>query len=439
MALLDIKYSELEQVSFSLRLRLGQGDILIVRAVPEIRRFREEVIEYTVRNCRTLIERETVIDLFDKKIIPSSEVFHALTLAMKRSREDRYLSSLLSGLIQRIGFEHPISLCTGISRAVCPTSIIEQLRRRTDLFEDEDFQRKRSDGPVEIFMQNESNIHRDFNRPHFVFMANFWIPLHDVNEEESINIFPKVYREEVLDLDNNEKNKAKLGPPCIEKLSFGDVIIFHSENMHVSPVQKDETIRFSIDLRVASQCLDDNSHYRDNFWNLNNFISEKEISYFLSHNYEVPQNVIAHFQKYGKTTNAQFYILLAEKASKNVNYIKNIEEVVDQYPFAEDRYIRLSEYVTNINCRYATTLIKKTLNKTNSYFWSLKCARLAKEFGDKKLKEDACEKTMHLSKSTSVSCDFNPVSYTNHRTQLSPDEALENCKEIMMIQDNQTI
>jgi len=68
MALLDIKYSELEQASFSLRKRLGQGDILVVRAVPDIFRFREQIIDYAVYHCRVLVERETIIDLFDKKI-----------------------------------------------------------------------------------------------------------------------------------------------------------------------------------------------------------------------------------------------------------------------------------------------------------------------------------------------------------------------------------
>ena len=61
------------------------------------------------------------------------------------------------------------------------------------------------------------------------------------------------------------------------KLEFGDIYIFYCQQVHGSPIRRDDTLRLSVEVRaVACRSLDDNTGYRRIFSNLNNFLSADE-------------------------------------------------------------------------------------------------------------------------------------------------------------------
>jgi len=206
--------------------------------------------------------------------------------------------------------------------------------------------------------------------------------------------------------------------------------VFHTENMHGSPLRKKETVRFSFDLRVASQCLDDNAHYRYNFWNLNNFQSKQLIRFPLAHEYDSIDDVSEHFKRNKENANAQFYSMAMKHfPHKDKTFFKSIDEIFDQFPFAEDRYFELSKRVSAWNPDLSLTILEKIIDNTESYFWALKCSNKFFECSDWKLAQKAFDKTILLAETTNVSFESNPVPYEDPCTQILPKEAIEISKE----------
>ena len=72
------------------------------------------------------------------------------------------------------------------------------------------------------------------------------------------------------------------GQPAAKKMDFGDIYIFYCQQVHASPVRSAETLRLSVEIRVACRSVDDNTAYRKIFSNLNNFLPADE-SYDVSH------------------------------------------------------------------------------------------------------------------------------------------------------------
>jgi hypothetical protein len=112
---------------------------------------------------------------------------------------------------------------------------------------------------------------------------------------ESITIFPEALTQDIFpfgrkDLDPNQdmaeirhmmgsrsfgqlQEQLQLGKFISPPLKTGQILLFHSEHFHASPLNRSR-IRLSIDIRFAVNCPDDNSHYRrKSFFRLSNFVS----------------------------------------------------------------------------------------------------------------------------------------------------------------------
>ena len=137
--------------------------------------------------------------------------------------------------------------------------------------------------------------HRDFSHPHYGFQINLWFPLADLAENKSLMFFPEAYynykdRIETLlgrpskgfvdDVRqvgtqitaNPNPSDWGFGQPASRKLDFGDTYMFYCQQVHASPIRRADSLRLSVEVRVACRCVDDNAGYRRIFSNLNNFL-----------------------------------------------------------------------------------------------------------------------------------------------------------------------
>ena len=207
-----------------------------------------------------------------------------------------------------MGFEPPVLVDGGISRLVLPASLIEKTRSHADLFVETDYRRQSAAGATETFMPGPSNIHRDFDRDHYLLMCNIWATLHDAGEEEIVQIYPQVYRQPIHSMPNTPENRRPLGEPVRVSLRFGDCIVFHSENIHHSPDPAgNKGRRHSYDFRIASGCPDDNRHYRDNFANLVNFRGEGDELPALASYRNPIADLREHHARHGTGLSAHYY------------------------------------------------------------------------------------------------------------------------------------
>lgn len=442
----DIEAAHLGQSVPTVYERLKAGQIVVIRNVPEILAFRDTLIDQVGRLAGTTAQAE-IQDYLNHKSIPSVPTLHTFTTVLKHFREVCYLSALLADRVTACGFPAPITLDGGIYRLVFPSETTDSLRYNSALFQSSDFARERADGPTETFMLKPAPPHRDLNRSHYTFQANFWIPLHDSLAEESLLIFPDVYHEPVLpqNLDHPDPSTWGLGHPLKIALKAGDLIAFHGEHYHGSPVVQANTVRFSYDFRIAAQCYDDNSTYRYNFWNLNNFLpastsgvtgfsvlpANQRANFLTQQATMVADSPVNHFNEHSNQSIAQLYsVWLSNPAlSNSTDWLIEIKRLFDNFPFAEDRYIALAEIVKETDIGLASDLIALVLSRTESYFWAMKCGDLALALSNQTLAKDAFQKTQALANTTTVSFSLNPVEYnpviSGPCLQLLPDRAFE--------------
>ena len=266
----EISWEEFSPESYA---ALQSGTVIILRGCSPLTEFRDEILE-TVECEGGSGARVDIKRFYEESIVPSAPALLSLSRAVKLLRTRMALSRHLAPVIQKMECDPEVLLDGGINRIVVPPNVLSSLSVNSD-FASEDFKRKSADGDVEIFMPGVANIHRDFNRPHHLFQFNIWFPLHSVDQHGVLRIWPNHYRAPVTDLDATEENFKLLGDPLPYRLDFGDAILFHGEHLHTSPVAHSKSPnyrRHTYDFRVASCSYDDNTHYRQNFWNVKNFL-----------------------------------------------------------------------------------------------------------------------------------------------------------------------
>jgi hypothetical protein len=276
-------------------------------------------------------------------------------------------------------------------------------------------------------MPKVSNIHRDFNRPHRLLQYNLWFPMHDADEDEIVQVYPDVYRQPVFDQENTPENRGSLGTPVRVQLRFGDAILFHGEHIHHSPEAAGR--RHSYDLRIAAHCHDDNRHYRDNFSHLNNFVRADRISPELTPCDLLP-GVVAHHRAHNRRCSANFYQVCLENSSTlTTDAAQQLFQVFREYPFAEDRFLRLADRARTVSATLATKIIEHVSNQTKSYYFSLLCARRLHDWGELKLARAAFERTIDHAQRSDPLPDLAPVTYQNPMTQMMPAEAARQARQ----------
>lgn len=175
-------------------------------------------------------------------------------------------------------------------------------------------------------MPGPANVHRDFNRPHFLFQFNIWFPMHTAEPGEVLRIWPHLYRKSVTDHDPTPDAFRALGAPLSYRLDFGDCILFHGEHLHTSPsdqLQSPNYRRHSYDFRVATHAPDDNFHYRKNFWNLKNFPAEDAL-----------QNTLAPYQRVTQ---------IQSEGAASADDIQAVFTEFEAFEYCDDRYLWLLE------------------------------------------------------------------------------------------------
>ncbi|NQU65636.1 MAG: hypothetical protein HQ517_15320, partial [SAR324 cluster bacterium] len=266
---------------------LRRGDIFVIRNLGEIHTLRESLLDLAAQKGPDAVSGSLQAFLSNGDL-PDETSMAAFVQALNTSAACRFVPSLMADFVQQCGFPEPLMLESGVHRVVLPAAYREKLLNRRDLFAETDFKRKIPSGQPETFLPLWSSPHRDLNRPHYTFMANLWFPLHDLDAEESLIFFPSVYHELVK---TNYRSRPEvgvggsldpeewgLGPPVRVALKFGDALLFHSEHVHCSPINPLGRRRISYDFRITASCLDDNSSYRDIFWNMNNFLPATDLN-----------------------------------------------------------------------------------------------------------------------------------------------------------------
>jgi len=398
---------------------LGQGHVLVLRGIPGIIRIREGLIAHAAGSQPEA--GGELRDFYERGRIPGPAALGSLVGAIKSARETRWISQQLAAWLKELEFEPPILLDGGVNRLVLPAAAIHAAMN-SGFFDGADFERERADGPVEMFMPRPSNIHRDFNREHSLLMCNLWFPLHDVDADGTVTIFPDAYRREIYDIDNTADNRRSLGAPARVALRFGDALLFHGEHMHCSPPEQSGGRRHSFDLRVASRSPDDNAHYRYNFWNLNNFLSRAgAASVELDSALSTEGSLARHYAAHGDRLCANFYCLAVERDAGFREW-DALLEVFRSYPFAEDRYLWAAHLAQRRGSPESGAFAAELGERTSEYFWAIEAARFLGRAEHGRARP-VWHRALELAGQTDALPNFAPVRYRNPMSQCRPGEA----------------
>jgi hypothetical protein len=400
---------------------LSAGHVVILRNIDGIRRLRAAMIAYAETQYAGVGRELTAF--CESADIPSLLAVLALSRAIKAVRSERFLSRCLAPLIAEGGFAPPVRLDGGIPRLVLPAEIVSAARV-SGLFTDEDFKRLSADGPTEIFMPRPANIHRDYNRRHYLLQCNVWFTLHDADEDEVLRIFPQLYRQPIFDMDATEENLRTLGAPPRYRLAFGDAILFHGEHLHTSPSPGGKSgRRLSYDLRIASHNTDDTRHYRDLFLDLRDFPSVPE---------PAPALGVPASPSVSDSCALPALIALERAKEHSEAELTRIADVFDHFPFAEDRYLILAKHAAQAQLpALAERALQKIVVQSPHAFWVAKAGEALVELNDQRGAEMAFRKALRLTETQAALPDFMPVDYANPPTQPLPETIRRLCEEAL--------
>jgi hypothetical protein len=400
---------------------LTAGHIVILRNIDGIRQLRAGMIAYA--EAQHAGAGHELMAFCESADIPGLPAVLALSRAIKAVRSERFLSRCLAPLIAEGGFAPPVRLDGGIPRLVLPAEIVSAARS-SGLFTDEDFKRLAADGPTEIFMPRPANIHRDYNRQHYLLQCNVWFTLHDADEDEVLRIFPQLYRQPIFDMDATEENLQTLGAPLRFRLAFGDAILFHGEHLHTSPSPGGKSgRRLSYDLRIASHNTDDTRHYRDLFLDLRNFPAHPE-----------PAPALGMHASPSVADSCALPALIELERAKNPGEaeLTRLANVFDHFAFAEDRYLILARYAAQAQLpALAEHALQKIVAQSPHAFWVAKAGEALLALNDQRGAEIAFRKALRLAEAQTAPPDFMPVDYANPPTQPLPETIRRLCAEAL--------
>jgi hypothetical protein len=377
--------------------------IIALRDVSEVRKLGTEIL----RLCPADIA-ERVAFMMRHGDVPDIDALSAFYRAFRHLRDSRYISGLFANFIEKIGLPEPILIDAGHCRMMVP-DLADEAASRPDLFDPAEFApRQPNDAEGMIVGAGWGNAHRDIDVRHYHYQINFWFPLHDLEEERSLLLFPESYRRDVPQygrLPNPDDPDAwGFGPAVSVPLRFGDMLIFHSQQLHASPSKALHRSRFTVELRTASGCLDDNANiYRRLFWNRRNFL--------LGADGETAQSIVHGLFNDAAQSLATGYALSAPDtldgvAPLNETAWSGIIARLDRRPAGEDLWLLVARLAARQHkVEAAAAALSRILDMTESYFWALEAGRIAAENGMRALAVSCFERSMGLASRSRVKID----------------------------------
>jgi len=248
--------------------------------------------------------------------------------------------------------------------------------------------------------------------------------LHDAGPDEVIRIWPQKYKSGLTDHDNTSENSNKLPPPLHFSLKAGDAVLFHSEQLHASPMVGHTRRRFSFDLRIAADSRDDNSHYRKDFLDVRNFASEEKADLYP---WAQAESVTL---KTSEICATYWLNRLGSNPGTANSDIEELQKSIDHIEYAEDFLIAISRLARNAAPDFSDACLNKAIKESNLPFFILEASRELIAHGKTDEAKIGLEKII---KSGEVPLpDYTPIIYKNKQiTQILPKDLVLQSQELL--------
>jgi hypothetical protein len=418
-----------ERSIFSL---LQDDTIIVIRNMPEIRELGSTLRRLAGISGGRADEIEALMQTGKVASVEALAAFHA---AFRHLRDSRYLSCLFSDAIADFGLPMPILVDSGFCRMVVP-DLIEQVGARPDLFAPTGFE---SPGPgeAEPMLQGGSwgHPHRDIDGRHYHYQLNFWFPLHDLDKRGSLLLFPDAYRKDVLQYGRfaspDNPDDWGFGRALQVPLKFGDTLVFHSQQLHASPAFGPGQSRFTVEMRVAAACIDDNARtYRRLFWSLGNFRNKEGASgsapqraaQLAQAPVETPRieaalrsetaHAIVHrlFPHAGACLAAGYVRrradVLDDAIRLDTQAVQHVFAALETFPCGEDLWLLMARLCWRQGHEgHARAAVERIGASSESYFWALEAGRVSAQSGAYDLAAAAFNRAGQLAAASRVALD----------------------------------
>jgi hypothetical protein len=433
-----------------------QGDtIIVVRNLAEIHELGATLRRLAGRFGGAACA-DGVAELMRVGDVPNLETLAALYHAFRHLRDTRYLSCLFSDVIASLGLPTPLLIDCGFCRMVVPEDV-GKAHERPELFGPRDglVEKKEIEPMLQGFFWG--NAHRDIDSRHYHYQINFWFPLHDLDQNRSLLLFPESYRRDVPQYerltDLEHKDDWGFGRATQIPLNFGDTVVFHSQHLHASPSPAPGN-RFTVELRAAAGCIDDNANiYRRVFWSLRNFqppandpkpaaVRAGELAELPSPRPSIDHALAATtahavlnrvFHQAGASLAAGYihrdHAILDDAIKLDGAAVEKIIARLDELPCGEDAWILLARILRRQGHRHlAMQAVERVRARTQSYFWALEAGRMAADERAYDLAHSAFESAEKLAVLSEVRLDrytpgMPPARAGGHTLQLLPATA----------------
>lgn len=413
---------------------LRSGTVVVYRDLPEVHRLGETIHGRAVELCgpdcaQAIAEFTCTSELFDLR------TFSAIYRTFRDLRDGRYVSCLFSDFIEGLDLPRPVLVDAGYCRMVVP-GLIGQASRHPDLVDASEFAPRDPAEPERMVHGRMlgGNAHRDIDVRHYHFQVNFWFPLHDLDEKRTLLLYPDAYRSDVLEYgelaNRSDPNSWGFGKVLQIPLKFGDMLMFHSQMLHASPTQAPDQNRFTVEMRVASGCIDDNSQiYRRMFWGLRNFLPNGSAEGALLRAQQLAEPSATTFDLTralaAKTAHAVINSLFrTAHTSLNAGYVRRSDSVLDdafildwkdlsrilrrleELPCDEDLLLLVARLCLRQGYRSdGIALLRTICNRTVSYFWAFEVGYFAVANKERQLAETAFDKAGRLAANSEIKLD----------------------------------
>jgi hypothetical protein len=408
---------------------LQDGVIVVLRDVPEIHELGSKLQDVAER-LRGDRARAVVAELMRAGDVPSLDTLSVFYHAFRHLRDSRYVSALFADFVSSFDLPQPLLIDAGHCRMAVP-HLAKAASARPDLFDPAEFApRHPNEAEGMIVGETWGNAHRDIDVRHYHYQINFWFPLHDLEAQRSLLLFPASYRRDVPQYgplaNPDDPDGWGFGPAVSVPLRFGDMLIFHSQQLHASPSKARHRSRLTVELRVASGCLDDNaSIYRRLFWNSRNFLPGT--------GGETAQSVL-----YGLFNDPAQYLAAGHAlstpdtldgiATLDAGAWSRVVARLDECPAGEDLCLLVARVAfRQRQTEAASAAICRIRDTTESYFWALEAGRVASEGGFKQMAISCFERSLVLASRSRIRLDRYtgrmPVRSKEYSLQLLPRQA----------------
>jgi hypothetical protein len=383
--------------------------------------------------------------LFGDREVESLATLGLATRILKLYVHNHLFAMAMLPLIERIGCEMPL---THVDCGVLRCQLLGGLRdqaMKSKHFAPEDFVRTDPRAIPEVFGSQRLPPHRDVRWPHIRLMG-FWMTLTDLQEQESVTLFPEVFKEQVA-LGNpaiepfpphDDPMRFGLGVPLCPSMKAGDVLVFHAATVHSSPARQTSTLRASIDWRIAYPCLDDFGHYKWTFIQANNLRHRRDdgpaidrrlqAEAFMSFGRrlidKIDQGSVAH-EAATPLTMWEWRFATAQKGALSV---EEIDQILSEPNFCPDTMLWAAK-LPSVGMGLRSKILASFLQRSNSYWWLYQAYVVAAEQGLSYLAEALKAKALELSANTKLDLKHFPFEWDALAREMLPEDVIAKLTE----------